>query len=202
MNQTEENRQENNEEINEPKIDISSFLLNNMNERKVPMAHPAAKAGLVLGVSVSATRILASLFADSSFLPVIFNILQIIIFVIILQAALRVRVIKRSVPIIGFVEAWGYTVLISSFAGIIVGVFEYIIFKYIAYETYQQFFNIYMNTVLQGSYDNNMITFATKMWNSPLIWFFSGIINTILGGAFIGLLVSAINRRNPLMNKR
>ena len=202
MNQTEENRQENNEEINEPKIDISSFLLNNMNERKVPMAHPAAKAGLVLGVSVSATQILAALFAESSFLPVLFNILQIIAFVIVLQAALRIRVIKRSVPVIGFGEAWGYTVLISFFAGIIVGVFKYIIFKYIAYESYQEFFNLYMDTVLQGSYDAEMINLATKMWNSPLIWLFSGITSTVFGGAFIGLLEAAINRRNPLMNRR
>jgi len=168
-------------------------------ERRVPMASDAARAGLAMGGVMSATLLLRGLFMTNAVISVLLNIVSIAAVIMVLQMSLRARVVKRGKIILDFGEAWGYTVLISLFAGIITGVAYYINFRFIAHEYFSEAYRTITLTVMKAPDVKDTLRLMDKVWNSPLVWFASGIVNTVFTGGFIGLVIAATGRRNPLI---
>ena len=130
---------------------------------------------------------------------ILLNMVSIVAMIVILQLSLRARVINRGKAILDFTESWGYTVLISLFAGIITGVAYYVNFRFVAHEYFSDMYGTITATVAKSPNVRDTLRMMDRVWNSPFIWFVSGIVNTIFTGGFIGLIISATGRRNPLI---
>ncbi len=183
-----------NEEVN-----INDILSEAMREREVPMGHDAARAGLVLGVGQGLVCLAEGAFAGSLIAGFMLNTLSWIIFAVLLQLALRGRVLKRGKPMLGLGESWLYLMLISFFAGIIVGLARYVVFRFIAYDYFSETYEYILDTVQQTQkLPADVLSVMDGVWHAPWVWFVGGIVNTLFTGAFIGLIVAAIGRRNPL----
>ncbi len=166
-------------------------------ERRVPMASDAARAGLAMGGVMSATLLLRGLFMTNAVISVLLNIASIVAVIMVLQLSVRARVVKRGKIMLDFGEAWGYTVLISLFAGIITGVAYYINFRFIAHEYFSEAYRTITLAVMKAPDVKDTLRLMDKVWNSPFVWFASGIVNTVFTGGFIGLVIAATGRRNP-----
>ncbi len=170
-------------------------------ERHVPMASDAARAGLVMGAAMSVALLIRGLFMTNAAINILLNIVSMVAVIMVLQLALRARVIKRGKVMLDFGEAWGYTVLISLFAGIITGVAYYINFRFIAHEYFSEAYRTVTVAVMKGSDVKDTLRLMDKVWNSPFVWFASGIVNTVFTGGFIGLIIAATGRRHPLIKR-
>ncbi|MDE6482621.1 MAG: DUF4199 domain-containing protein [Rikenellaceae bacterium] len=168
-------------------------------ERRVPMASDAARWGLAMGGAMSAALLIRGLFITNATVNILLNIVSIVAVIMVLQLAVRARVVKRGKIMLDFGEAWGYTVLISLFAGMITGVAYYVNFRFIAHEYFSEAYRTLTLTVTKSPDVTDTLRLMDKVWNSPFVWFVSGIANTVFSGGFIGLIVAATGRRNPLI---
>ncbi|MDE6183478.1 MAG: DUF4199 domain-containing protein [Rikenellaceae bacterium] len=187
-------------------VNINDLLSDFMQERKVPMANDAASAGLFLGVGLGIIGLIDGFVMGSIVASFILNVFAWILFVLVLQMALRARVIKRGKPVLDMVEAWGYTVLVSFFAGIIFGLVRYIVFRYIAHDFFAELYDSVIQSIREVEAAQNVGTILTpemlsvmdRLWNAPVTWFVGGLVNVVFTGALVGLVISAVGRRNPL----
>lgn len=186
---------------NRTDIETDITITEPMEQRHVPMASDAARAGLVMGGIMSATLFLRALMMNNAAVSVLLNIASMIAVIVVLQLAVRARVVKRCKAMLDFGEAWGYTVLVSLFAGMITGVAYYINFRFIAHDYFSEIYGAITTSVTKSPDASKTLKLMDKVWNSPLVWFISGIVNTVFTGGFIGLIIAATGRRNPLIKR-
>ena len=154
----------------------------------------AAKAGLILGGSLSVIYIL-SYFTHGSFMDNAWGSIE-----FVTLAAVMFLATKRYGRLRGelsFTQALSFVILLTFFSGIITGIASYLMRVWIAPEYYD---NLYYEMINQayGANAQPILELYKQYGHNLSIIMLSTMAVSVMQGAFLGLIVAAFTRsRNP-----
>lgn len=171
-----------------------------MNNIKKTFWKDAAKAGLVLGGVVVLLMIVdwqLRLSIDYSWATSMFNFAAIAVCVYVYG---KKRAIVHGDSGFSYGESMSYILAITLFSGFISGVGSYLMKNHIAPEYYNDILNA---AVLRSGIDidnseiEKAMGLANKLTRSALFMIFSGLLNMVIYGCFVGLIASIFIKKQP-----
>jgi hypothetical protein len=165
-----------------------------------PHANSAAKNGGIIGIVLMALLIIDWQLKISLHGNTAMSFLQIAILVALLCIFTRRKADSMGDAGMSYGKCLGYIVSMMFFAGIIIGVFQYIMQNYIAIDYYREIMD---NAMLQSGIDMNSPAFergmamTQKLQRSPVFVTLVTMLTMMFYGGVIGLIASAFLKRNP-----
>lgn len=157
----------------------------------------AARWGAIVGVAGSLLLVLSYVFRNNGNLYFI-NSMDFAVFGSLFYFAAKGMAVKRGDYGFGFASAWGFIILVSSFAGVLSGITQYVLMAHVDPNYYTTIYEELFKA-MYGIEGDNFITLFKEYQSRIGIIVLASIMGAAFRGAFLGLIVAAFTRNkiNP-----
>jgi hypothetical protein len=171
-----------------------------MEQKSNTLVKSAMSFGLYLGLAVIAYTVL--LYALGETTNKMLSYVSFLIYLIGAGWAVKTYRDKTNGGYIEFGQAYLLSFLVFVFSGIIVSFFSFILFKYIDPSLMDQIWEQAQEEAMKKGVSEEQLAQSEKvmkMFQSPMVMFIAGIINSAIIGAVLSLIIAAVFKRkgNP-----